>query len=288
MKKHSILFVPFLVGGVVAGLLLFTFYIKYSQDSTIIAPYYNKSAFTAPIVTPIVRPPQLTGPLKVPILLYHYVEYVKDKRDTIRQQLDISPAVFENQVKTLQEASYSALFINDVVDMLFRIKPVPEKSVVLTFDDGYGDFYTDVFPILKKYQMKATIYVVPGFLDKLNYMTSEEVQEIAQSGLVEVAAHTLHHLNLKSVPDVVAVKEIKGSKTQLETLIGRDVRNFAYPYGEFTQHTAEIVESSGFRSAVSVVAGDMQSMGNRYFLSRLRPGARMGKELLSWLEQVKK
>jgi peptidoglycan/xylan/chitin deacetylase (PgdA/CDA1 family) len=288
VKKFHFSFPAFILGGCVAVLLLVAFYLRIKTTMNVTLPYYSPSAFVAPAITPIVRPPQLKAPIKIPILMYHYVEYVTDKRDTIRQQLDIVPAVFENQVKTLQEASYSALFINDVADILFRIKPVPEKPIVLTFDDGYGDFYTDVFPILKKYHMKATVYIIPGFLDRLNYMTSSEVQEIAESGLVEIAAHTMHHLNLKSVPDEVAINEIQGSKVQLEVLTGKDVKNFAYPYGEFNQHTADLVEKIGFRSAVSVVSGDMQSMGNRYYLSRLRAGARTGNLFLAWLEQVKK
>lgn len=250
-------------------------------------PYYEKSAFSKPIRQSVTTP-KIAQTVRVPILLYHYVEYVKDKKDTIRQSLSISPKTFESQIQTFQEASYSAMFIDDFADVLDGKKELPEKPIILTFDDGYGDFYTDVFPILKKYQMKATAYIVSGVLDKLNYMTKAQVKEIAESGLVEIAAHTVSHKNLKFVSEETARFEIQASKVQLETLIGKEVKNFAYPYGGLSDVAEQLVRSAGYRSAVSVIAGELQSENNRYFLSRLRAGSRTGPVLLNWLDEVNK
>lgn len=282
--KHPFVSLLFLLVGVMLALGLTG--LVYRWKST--PQYYESSSFNLPPSIPTKAPEDRHIPIKVPILLYHYVEHVKDRKDTMRQKLDIVPEIFEKQVKTLKEASYSALFINDLADILEDKQPLPEKPIVLTFDDGYEDFYTDVFPILKKYQMKATAYIISGVLDKPNYMTKAQVKEVADSGLVEIASHTVHHINLKTASNAVVQKELEESKTALETLIGKPVPNFAYPYGLFTKQTADLVEQAGYRTAASVVAGGFQSLDNRYFLFRLRPGYRNGIDLLSWLEQVKK
>lgn len=263
----------------VAGAVL-----AYGRIRSIPLPYYQRGAFSVQRGFPTPASGTQRPAVNVPMLLYHYVEYVKDAKDTIRQQLSISPWVFEHQVRTLAEASYSGLFVDDLADVLDGNMPVPEKPVIFTFDDGYEDFYTDVFPILKQYHMKATVYVVSDFLDTPNYMSGDQVREIAKSGLVEIASHTLRHMNVSTLSVEKARKEIQESKTRLEALIGKNVRNFAYPYGAFTPVTAKIVEEAGYRTAASVVTGSRQSNDNRYYLSRLRPGGRIGKGFLTWLE----
>lgn len=260
----------------------------YGRIQAISLPYYRHGVFSLQPGFPTPVPDAQRRAIDVPILLYHYVEYVKDEKDTIRQQLNISPWTFERQIQTLADASYTGVFMDDLADMLDGKKPVSGKPVIFTFDDGYEDFYTDVFPILKKYGMKATVYVVYNFLDTPNYMSGEQVREIAGSGLVEVASHTLRHMNLSELPAEVARQEIWESKTQLEALIGREVRNFAYPYGSFTPAVAKLAEEGGYRTAASVVAGSRQTRDNRYYLFRLRPGNRIGDTLLTWLENQDK
>lgn len=229
----------------------------------------------------------LSQSIRVPILLYHYVEYVADKRDTIRQSLNIQPYFFEQQVKTLKEANYTFLTASDLADILDGKKSLPTKPVLLTFDDGYRDFYTDVYPILKKYNVKATEYVISGVIGKPNYMFSNQVQEISESGLVEIGAHTVHHVSLAYKLLPVVQFEVQKSKSDLENNYHVKVVSFAYPNGSFDQQAITVVKNSGFRTAVSTVAGIDQSQNNRFFLYRLRPGIKVGIELINYLEQTK-
>ena len=133
---------------------------------------------------------------KIPILVYHYVEYVKDTKDTIRQSLNISPLIFEDQIKTLINNGYEIILVKDAADILDGKKEFREKMVAITFDDGYKDFYTDVFPILKKYHVKATVYIISGFIGLPNFMDEGQLREISQSTLVELGSHTVNHVNL--------------------------------------------------------------------------------------------
>lgn len=222
---------------------------------------------------------------RVPILMYHYVEYVHDERDTIRKTLSLTPFVFEKQLQTLIGDGYTFITTKDLADVLDGRARLPAKPIILTFDDGYGDFYTDVFPLLKKYNVRAVAYVVPGFSDKLNYMTSAQVTEVAKSGIVEIAAHTMHHVWLKGMSKEQATYEIEESKKMLEANYGISVVSFAYPYGAFDEQAADIAKKAGFRTAVSTVPGIKSSKNNQYFLYRIRPGGRTGQDFLNFLSQ---
>ncbi len=219
----------------------------------------------------------------LPILIYHYVEHVRDRKDTIRMSLDILPETFEKQIKTLQDSGYTFINMSDVADILDNIKPAPPKPVVLTFDDGYEDFYFDVLPILKKYNVKAVAYIVSGFIDRPNYMTSAELTSVAQSGLVEIGAHTAHHLGLASLNENSAKIEINTSKIQLEQKLGVPITAFAYPYGSFNLSTIALVKEAGFRTAASTVAGTTIGNQDRFFAFRIHPGISVGEGLLKEL-----
>ncbi len=222
---------------------------------------------------------------RVPILMYHYVEYVHDQRDTIRKSLALTPFVFEKQLQTLIGGGYTFITTKDMADVLDGKARLPDKPIILTFDDGYGDFYTDVFPLLKKYNARAVAYIVPGFSDKLNYMTSAQVGEVAKSGIVEIAAHTMHHVWLKGMSKEQATYEIEESKKMLEANYGIPVVSFAYPYGAFDAQAAAIAKKVGFRTAVSTVPGIESSKNNQFFLYRIRPGGRTGQDFLNFLSQ---
>lgn len=224
--------------------------------------------------------------IHVPILMYHYVEYVKDKGDTIRQSLALTPYTFEEQVKTLAEYGYTFMTNAEVAEVFEGKTGLPDKPIVLTFDDGYRDFYIDVYPILKKYNAKATAYIISGFLDHPNNMKTSQLLEIARDGLVEIGAHTVNHAWLKGLPQKTVLYELIQSKKDLEALIGRPVVSFEYPYGAFDVPSIKAVAQVGFTSAVSTVPGIDQPLMHRYFLYRLRPGARTGEALISYLANV--
>lgn len=222
---------------------------------------------------------------RIPILMYHYVEYVKDRKDTIRKSLNITPAIFDAQLKTMKEAGYTFLTASDLANIIDGSLALPNKSVVLTFDDGYRDFYTDAFPLIKKYQVKAVAYIIPGFLNQPNNLDDWQLKEIVRSGLVEIGAHTVHHAYLTSLNLNQAKGEIYSSKLMLEQQLNIPVMSFAYPYGAFNLNLIKEVRDEGFRVALSAIPGYEQTPENRFFLYRLRPGARVGKDLLTFLGQ---
>lgn len=223
--------------------------------------------------------------LRIPILMYHYVEYVADPGDTIRKSLNIVPFVFEAQLKTLINAGYNFITPSELSQMLAGKEEIPPKPIILSFDDGYQDFYQNVFPLLKKYNVKAVEYVISGFVEKPDFMHPGQIQEIATSGAVEVGSHTVHHLQLAHMSKKEAKLEIEESKIQLEKMIGQPVVSFAYPSGSFDLQAEKLVSDAGYTSAVSTVPGIIATDQNKFFLYRIRPGNRAGEDLLNYLSQ---
>ena len=240
------------------------------------------ASLAVPAPTPSIT---VSWPKRIPILMYHYVEYVQDKGDTIRQSLDITPYTFEGQLQTLVNAGYTFISASELGEMFDGIREIPDKPVLLTFDDGYRDFYTDAYPLIKKYQVKATAYIISGYVGYRNYMTDIELQTITKEGLVEIGAHTVHHVSLKYAPIEEIQKELRQSKTTLETLIGKPVVSFAYPNGSYDDIAIKEVSASGFTTAVGTKLGVDINVKDRFALVRIRPGANVGADLLKRINQ---
>lgn len=223
----------------------------------------------------------------IPILMYHYVEHVADRGDTIRISLNTLPEILDKQIATLVAAHYDFINASELADVLDGITPPPPKPIMLTFDDGYRDFYTDALPILKKYHVKSVVYVISGFIDRPNNLTEAQLQEIANSGLVEIGAHSVNHLALAGLNMKQAQAEISNSRIQLEKDLGKPVTTFAYPYGSFNIESIQLVKQAGYRTAVSTVPGHDINNSVRFLAYRLRPGSATGAQLLSFLENTK-
>lgn len=222
---------------------------------------------------------------RVPILLYHYVEDIQNKNDKLRVELNVPPSVFEEQVITLQNAGYTFMTAKELGEVLDGKMKMPANPILLTFDDGHWDFATDVLPILEKYHVKATAYIITGFIGGSDFMTSNELQDVINSGLVDVGAHTVHHYSLRGLPLTTVQNEVDESKTWLEQNYHLTVVSFAYPNGSFDEQSAQVVQNDGFSTAVSTVPGIYQNQANRFFMYRIRPGYRTGQSLLTWLSQ---
>lgn len=223
---------------------------------------------------------------RVPILMYHYVEYVTDKGDAIRQSLNIEPNIFEAQVKTLYDNGYTFMTAKELGEVIDGKKDMPKKPVLLTFDDGHYDLDTVILPILKKYHAKATAYVIPGFIDEQDFLTKAQLQDVIKSHLVDIGAHTVHHIYLKDKILPIVEYEISQSRKILESNYNLDVVSFAYPDGAFDQQAIDAVKNAGFTTAVTTIPGIVQTKQNKFFLFRLRPGNRKGTDLINYFNQT--
>lgn len=230
---------------------------------------------------------QVENVVRVPIFLYHYVSYPKDINDKTRVLLTTYPDKLDEQIKTLMSSGYAFITAMELADILDGSTSPRDKLVALTFDDGYEDFYQQVFPILKKNNVKATVFIIAGNMGKKGYLSADQILEMAKSGVVEIGAHGVSHTPLLGLSQKKVEDEVVESKRTLENIINKPVVSFSYPFGSFDKQTIEIVKRAGFRSSVSTVPGTVQSRENQYFLYRLRPENRVDEELLSLINENK-
>jgi peptidoglycan/xylan/chitin deacetylase (PgdA/CDA1 family) len=157
-----------------------------------------------------------------------------------------------------------------------------EKHVVLTFDDGYRDFYSEAFPILRKFGFPATVFLPTQFIHPDRNipfkrgvcMTWQEVRELRREGVL-FGSHTVSHSQLKSLPKKDIAYEIRESKKNIEDSLGEDVESFSYPYAfpdedrGLVAYLREELESCGYRNGVSTRIGTATIRDDRYFIRRL-------------------
>ncbi|MCX7715391.1 MAG: polysaccharide deacetylase family protein [Clostridia bacterium] len=182
----------------------------------------------------------------VPVYMYHGIKDIPLSND---EALFVRPASFDEQMKFLAENGYTSIFAEDL--------PYAHKyknPVVVTFDDGYLDNYTYAFPILKKYNVKATIFVVSSLVGKPNYMTREQLREMSDSGLVSIQSHSATHPYLENCTKEQIDEEYSRSKQELEAITGRSVTALSYPYGK--RNALAVQEASRYYKLAFITFGD--------------------------------
>ena len=213
---------------------------------------------------------------RLPILAYHNVDFVPPGIRLAR--LYVTPAQFERQMWTLRRLGLRGVSVS--VGLASLGATGGRGLVILTFDDGYVDNLEHAAPILKKYGFTATCYVVADRTGAHNVWDSDylgvkkptmnvaQLQAWLAAGM-EVGSHTCTHPRLDQLDLATAAQEIENSRAVLTSMLGVPVEHFCYPYGRFTDGTAELVKRSGYRSAVATQRGIARSDDDPYRLPRV-------------------
>ena len=201
----------------------------------------------------------------VPVLNYHQVEQKNGN------PLTLWPDQFEAQMAYLADEGYTTITIDEMMDALEHGTPLPEKPVIITFDDGYADNYEYAYPILKKYGFKATIFLIYDFTNAYpNYLTWEQIDEMKQSGLIRFESHTMTHANLAELDSADELRhEIADSHDLLSEKIGYDMHYIAYPGGRVNPEIEEITRAAGYRGGFTVHYGLSTPTEGRYQMDRI-------------------
>ncbi len=163
---------------------------------TPVRPTPTGVVFPAPIL-----PPKFDGQARtanVPILMYHYISTAPSANDKIRVGLSVPPDMFDAQMKLLVDNGFTTISLFDLYNNLATGQPLPDKPIVLTFDDGYVDNYEQAFPILKKYNQTATFFVITGRADAKDpaYMSWDMIAEMSRAGM-DMQLHSKEHVDLR-------------------------------------------------------------------------------------------
>jgi peptidoglycan/xylan/chitin deacetylase (PgdA/CDA1 family) len=223
-----------------------------------------------PTAVPVAPPAQPRDTTVIPILMYHYVRVVNDPKDQVGINLSVKPDMFAAQMQYLADKGYTTLTMREVYAILAGQQPLPPKPIALTFDDGYRDFYTAAWPVLKQHGFKATSYVITNFIGWDAYMTWPMLQELDTSGQVEIGAHTRSHSDLRTLSADRRWDEIIGSKAILEEGLGHPIVSFCYPSGYYNAGALADVKRAGFLTAVTTQGGTKQNLQWAFEFPRVR------------------
>lgn len=209
--------------------------------------------------------------IHVPILMYHYVSHPPEDADDVRLNLTIDPQTFQQHIQFLAERGYNTITFRQLDNALRSGIPLPQKPIILTFDDGHLDHYTTVFPILRQHNLTGTFFIVTGFADANlpQYMNWAQIKEMAQAGM-SMQPHTKNHISLHERSHDILVYQILGSVQSLSHFTQQDAVAFAYPAGRYDANTIDVVRSAGIQRAVTTAFGSLHTTDNRYEMTRLR------------------
>lgn len=235
-------------------------------------------------------------PSPIPILLYHSVDTVC--ADAYRRWM-VRPEEFRAHLGALADASYSPITISSLAELIRDRKPIPPRTVAITFDDGLSDFVTGAMPVLEQFGFPATLFVVSGLVGRTSAWLSplgegqrpmldwSDLRQVAATG-IEVGAHSVDHPELDILSAGAAFEQIRSSKLALEDGLGRAVRTFAYPHGYSSKRTRALVRRAAFEAACRVRHALSSPDEDPFALSRIVVTSEVGpRTLLDLMEGLR-
>ncbi len=210
--------------------------------------------------------------IRVPILMYHYVSTPPADADEYRLDLSAAPDQFAAQLQWLRENGYHTITLEHLYLALTEGYPLPSRPVILTFDDGYDDAYTNAFRLLKQYKMTGTFFVVTDWLDseRSGYLTWDQAREMAKAGM-SIQSHSRSHPDLANTCDYdCLIYQILGSVQTIEAEIGVRPRFFCYPSGRYNDAVLDVLRQVGVLAAVTTQPGTLHISDRPLELRRVR------------------
>lgn len=208
------------------------------------------------------------SPVNIPILMYHAIHDMAPE-EAANANLIVAPDVFESHIKALKEAGYYFLTPEETYRALTENSLPAKKVVWLTFDDSLWDFYAKAYPILTKYQAKATNNVITGTVGNQGNLSVDQMLEMKEKGF-SFQGHTVNHPDLEySSPDSQTA-ELSQSKEFLDQKLNQETIAVAYPAGRYSQTTLDIVSQQHYKLGVTTHEGLASAANGLLSLNRVR------------------
>ena len=203
-----------------------------------------------------------TENVNVPILYYHSVD------ESEANEVIISPQKLKEQLQYILEQGYTPITLTEFNNYLVNNQPIPEKSIMITFDDGYMDNYTNAFPILKELGIKATIFLMTVGVDEGYYLSSQQIKEMIDYGM-DIQSHTVNHVHLNELSYDEQLAELKNSKEFIENITHREVIALAYPFGDYNDDSIRAAKEAGYTLCFTTNNGLASSESDYYQIERI-------------------
>ncbi|TCP53429.1 polysaccharide deacetylase [Tumebacillus sp. BK434] len=202
---------------------------------------------------------------EVPILEYH--AFSKQQKQDVWY---VAADAFEKQLRYLAEHGYNSISFQDLAKAWYENRPLPPKPVILSIDDGYMNNYTIAYPLLKKYKMKAVIFLTTNMIGAdANHVGWREIQEMEASGLVTFEAHGVSHQYLTKIPEAQARREVFEAKRVLDERLEHPVVAFSYPGGYNSPKIRSTVKEAGYLFGTVAKGGYASMSQGAYELHRI-------------------
>lgn len=206
----------------------------------------------------------------VPILVYHIVrpQYPNDSPGV--RAIAVTPETFDAELAHLHARGYTVIGFHEFEQHFASSTPLPQRSVIISFDDGWRDQFEYALPILQKYNDTATFFVFTNAIGHHGFFTWDDLRALSAAGMT-IGDHTLSHPFLTRINEPAKLwEEIDGSKIVLEKQLGVPITEFAYPFGQYDPAVLEFVKLAGFKSARGDLwSGAVHNVGDLYTLSAL-------------------
>lgn len=288
MKKTKKLTIIIFFTAVITAIVT-VFIIKFSPISKISSTFIPKpspfiqatfipypSAYINPTPTPTARPltfeemNKLYGPCTyLPTIMYHYIDNADVAKAGGYTSLNVTITSFSSQMQYIKDKGYQTLTPTDLINFFNNGTPIPAHPIMITFDDGYEDFYVNAYPLLKSLGLHATMFLPTGLVENNRYLTWNQISEMADSGLIYFANHTWSHKNIVNPSDS---HEIDLADQQLSEHGLNPSKVFAYPYGEPSNFAVSYLSKIGYQLGYTTWSGSIQCKGQRLTLPRIRIG----------------
>lgn len=193
----------------------------------------------------------------VPILTFHAI----DDKVGEDKACFIKPSVFDSEMKYLLDNGFTTLTFEELKDYKKFKKPI-----LITFDDGYRDVYSNAYPILKKYKLKATMFLISSYINQPEYLTTEEIKEM--SCIFSFQSHTVHHVNLTKLSSEEIEKECSESKKVIEDITGKKVIALSYPCSQSNDQVIQVAKKH-YTYCVTTKYGFYKTNDNSYNINRI-------------------
>lgn len=224
--------------------------------------------------TPTLKPtptPNYGYCLYAPVIFYHHIQPQTQAVASKQTSVSTDMGYFEKQMSYLNSHGYTTITALDLVNAVRNHTSLPPKSIVVTLDDGYSDVYTNAFPILKQYNIHASLMIPTGLVGNSGFVTWGQLNDMRNSGLIYFVDHTWSHYSVQN--NIAKIHyEIETAKSQIEQNLGQHVDLFAYPYGTFTNLEVQVLREDNFLGAFSTLPGFYQCDSFIYTLHRTRIG----------------
>ena len=231
-----------------------------TQTPTVTTPEPTDTPTIIPTPTWVYNEP---GQVVAPILLYHHVS-----GESYSGRYNVSVPGFQDQMQALSDHGYTAVTISQMLDALLEGAELPEKPIVITFDDGHMSVYKNAFPIMESFGFPGVFYIVTNRINNSqDFVNIEQIKTMIDAGW-EMGSHSYTHADVTSNHDTVSY-EIARSRNDLKQALSTEISTFAYPFGTIDSFTAQKVIEYGYRAGMGLGTRIVHTPDSLWYIHRI-------------------